>query len=56
MHPQPNDSPDATTRIECENTGGYNVKQGVHAYEYCPFCGHPVLENDGHELVLSLPS
>lgn len=52
----PSADPDATTRIECANTGGYNVKPGVHVYEYCPFCGHPVVEGEGHEVVVSLPS
>lgn len=51
----PEDTTAATTRIECDNTGGYNVKPGVHAYEYCPFCGHPVMDGDDHELVVSLP-
>ena len=52
----PSADPDATTRIECANTGGYNVKPGVHVYEYCPFCGHPVVEGEGHEVVVPLPS
>ena len=48
----PSSGPDATTRIDCENTRGYNVKSGVHVYEYCPFCGHRV--DEGHEIVVSL--
>ena len=47
---------DATTRIECERTRGYNVQPGVHVYEYCPFCGHPIDGENGHELIVSLPS
>jgi hypothetical protein len=43
-----------TTKIDCENTGGYNVRPGIHAYEYCPFCGHPVIEGEDHELTLSI--
>jgi hypothetical protein len=46
---------DATTRIECHNTEGYNVKPGVHAYEFCPFCGHRITEGDAHDLIVSLP-
>ena len=49
------DTPGVTTRIQCDNTAGYNVKPGIHLYEYCPFCGHPVTEGDDHELVVSLP-
>ncbi|WP_435348723.1 hypothetical protein [Haloarchaeobius sp. HRN-SO-5] len=52
----PADRPDATTKIDCETTGGYNVKPGVHVYEFCPFCGHPVVEGDDHELVITVPS
>lgn len=52
----PEDTTAATTRIECDNTGGYNVKPGVHTYEYCPFCGHPVMDGDDHEMVVSLPN
>ena len=52
----PSDDPDATTRINCDITGGYNVKPGVQIYEYCPFCGHAVVEGEAHEVVVSLPS
>jgi len=52
----PADDQAATTRIECEKTSGYNEKPGVHVYEFCPFCGHSVIEGEGHELVVSLPS
>lgn len=52
----PGGEPESKTRLDCENTGGYNVKPGVHVYEYCPFCGHPVIEGDGHELTVSVPS
>ncbi|WP_313695274.1 hypothetical protein [Halorarum halobium] len=56
MITKPPNTTKATTRIDCDNTGGYNVKPGVHTYEYCPFCGHPVLEGTEHELIVSLPS
>ena len=42
----PTADPDATTRIECANTGGYDEKPGVHVYEYCPFCGHAISEGN----------
>jgi len=51
----PRTDPTTTTRIDCENTGGYNVKPGVHVYEYCPFCGHPVDRGDEHEVLVALP-
>jgi hypothetical protein len=51
----PANGTETTTRIDCENTGGYNVTPGVRIYEYCPFCGHRVLEGGAHELVVSLP-
>ena len=47
--------PDVTTRIECHKTRGYNVKPGVHAYEFCPFCGHRVTEGEAHDLIVSFP-
>ncbi len=50
------DGTGATTRIDCETTDGYNVKPGVHAYEYCPFCGHSTTEGDDHQVVISLPA
>jgi hypothetical protein len=53
---RPDHDPDATTRIDCDNTEGYNVRPGVHVYEYCPFCGHPVIEGENHQLSISLPS
>lgn len=56
MIPSAGPDPDATTRIDCENTDGYNVKPGVHVYEYCPFCGHPVIDGEGHQLSISFPS
>ena len=52
----PTGEPTSTTRIECEKTRGYNVKPGVHVYEYCPFCGHRVQEGNGHELIVSVPA
>lgn len=42
------------TKIECDNTAGYNKKSGVHVYEYCPFCGHAISEGDAHELTVSI--
>jgi hypothetical protein len=54
MMGRPVDESGGTTRIDCENTGGYNVRPGIHAYEYCPFCGHPVIEGEDHELTLSI--
>jgi hypothetical protein len=56
MRRRPTDEREGKTRIDCENTGGYNVKPGVHVYEYCPFCGHPVIEGDSHELTVSVPA
>lgn len=56
MIPTAGNDADATTRIDCENTEGYNVRPGVHAYEYCPFCGHPAIDGDGHQISISLPS
>jgi len=50
----PPDGPGATTRLNCENTGGYNVKPGVLTYEFCPFCGHRVAEDAAHEVVVSI--
>ena len=47
--------PDAKTRIECDVTGGYNAKPGIHVYEFCPFCGHRVIEGDGHQVTVTLP-
>lgn len=52
----PRGAPEQTTRIDCDNTGGYNVKPGVHVYEYCPFCGHSVVEGDAHELTITVPA
>ncbi|WP_440991768.1 hypothetical protein [Haloarchaeobius baliensis] len=52
----PEDDTGATTRIDCELTEGYNVKPGIHVYEYCPFCGHPAIEGEGHEISIALPS
>ncbi|MFC7132755.1 MULTISPECIES: hypothetical protein [Salinibaculum] len=51
----PADYADATTRIDCEVTGGYNVKPGAFVYEYCPFCGHPAIEGEDHEIEISVP-
>jgi len=44
-----------TTRIDCDVTGGYNVKPGAFTYDYCPFCGHPPLEGDEHVVSVTLP-
>lgn len=50
----PAEDPTATTRIDCENTRGYHVKRGVHAYEYCPFCGHSIGGGADHEVVVTI--
>jgi|AntRauMinimDraft_4_1070384.scaffolds.fasta_scaffold00135_9 hypothetical protein len=55
MFPHTGREPDASTRIECETTDGYNVKSGVHCYEFCPFCGHRTTDGDDHEITISLP-
>ena len=54
MIERPPTDPDATTRLECDETAGYTEKPGVHAFEYCPFCGHPVFRGDGHELEITV--
>jgi hypothetical protein len=50
----PADDPAAKTRLDCEPTGGYNVKPGVHVYEYCPFCGHPIDRGTDHQVTISV--
>ena len=50
----PPTGPTPTTRLQCDRTKGYTVKAGVHGYEWCPFCGHRVLNDDRHELSVDL--
>ncbi|WP_157533061.1 hypothetical protein [Haloferax profundi] len=50
----PPDAPRATTRIECDQTAGYNVKAGAHYYEFCPFCGHRTDEGETHEIRIDI--
>lgn len=55
MHPRtPPTSPPVKTRLSCERTGGYNVKPGTHYYEWCPFCGHRVDGDTGHDLLVEV--
>ncbi|WP_277556091.1 hypothetical protein [Halobaculum limi] len=55
MHRPSRSTTDVTTRIDCENTGGYSVKPGLFGYEYCPFCGHAVGDADTHRVTLTAP-
>lgn len=55
MHQTDRPTSDVTTRIDCDNTGGYSVKEGLFGYEYCPFCGHTVGDGDAHRVTLTAP-
>ncbi len=43
--------PRCKTRLQCAVTKGYTVKPGGHIYEWCPFCGHRISDDD-HVLTL----
>ncbi|SFL55506.1 hypothetical protein SAMN04487950_4193 [Halogranum rubrum] len=42
------------TRLSCERTGGYNVKNGMYCYDWCPFCGHRT-DGDDHDTLVIAP-
>lgn len=46
------EQPRCKTRLQCAVTEGYTVKPGGHIYEWCPFCGHRISDDDDHVLTL----
>lgn len=46
--------PSVRTRISCDRTNGYNVKAGMHHYDWCPFCGHRAAGDD-HDILVTAP-
>ncbi|MFC7079315.1 hypothetical protein [Halorussus caseinilyticus] len=45
--------PAVRTRISCDRTDGFNVEDGLHHYDWCPFCGNRADAED-HKFVVTV--
>lgn len=50
----PRQKPAISTHVRCDRTDRYEVKNGVHLYDWCPLCGDRIEKGENHEIILDI--